>query len=666
MSSNLLTIGLSGLNAAQWGLTTTGENISNASTPGYSIETPVFSEASGSYTGSGYLPMGVSTDTVQRQYSQYLATQLNGAQSDSSALTTYSTLIAELNNLVGSPTSGIATAITGFFTGLQGVANSASSVPARQTAISDAQTLATQINAAGQQYDSMRASVNTQLSDAVTQINSYTAQIASLNTQITQASSQGQPPNQLLDQRDQAVSNLSQMIGVSVVQNNGSYSVFMSNGQPLVLSGNSFNLGTATSSSDPSELSVQYLGQAGNNAGQTPQTLSDTDVSGGTLGGLLQFRSQTLDPAEAQLGAIATSFAAQVNAQNQLGITLNGDAGGALFTVGSPTVYANSQNTGNATLGVSFADPTQPNTSDYTLSYDGSAYTLTDNQTGSIVGSASNLSQPIDGLQFSATGTMNAGDSFSIEPTRGALDNFALTTTSGSAIAAAAPVLASASSSNIGNATITQGTVSAGYTAPSAASTITYTAGTGLTGFPPNSVVTVAGTPPTSYTINALTDAVPYSPGSGATLTITSPADPTQPTTFENMNDVTVTISGAPSSGDTFSIGPNTGASNDGRNAQLLSNLTTATVMSGGTSTLTGAYANYVNNIGNQTVQVQTAAAGKSALVTQITTAQQSVSGVNINEEAANLLQYQQLYQANSKVIQTAQSLFQTLLGIFS
>ncbi|MFT4063134.1 flagellar hook-associated protein FlgK [Paraburkholderia sp.] len=666
MSSNLLTIGLSGLNAAQWGLTTTGENISNASTPGYSIETPVYAETGGSYTGSGYLPMGVSTVTVQRQYSQYLTTELNNAQSASSALSTYSTMISQLNNLVGSPTSGIASAITGFFTGLQNVANGASSIATRQTAISDAQTLANQINAAGQQYDSMRASVNTQLSDAVTQINTYTAQIASLNSQITQASGQGQPPNQLLDERDEAVSNLSQLIGVSVVQDNGSYSVFMSNGQPLVLSGNSFNLGTATSSSDPSELSVQYLGQAGAKATPTPQTLSDTDVSGGTLGGLLQFRSQTLDPAEAQLGAIATSFAAQVNAQNELGITLNGTAGGALFTVGSPAVYANSRNTGNATLGVSFADATQPTTSDYTLSYDGSTYTLTDNETGGIVGSASDLSQPIGGLQFSATGTMKAGDSFSIEPTRGALNNFALTTTSASAIAAAAPVLASASSSNTGSATITQGTVSAGYTAPTTASTITYTAGTGLTGFPPNSVVTVAGTPPTSYTINSSTDAVPYSAGSGATLTITSPADPAQPTTGANMNNVTVTISGAPSDGDSFSIGPNTGASNDGRNAQLLSNLTTAKVMSGGTSTLTGAYASYVNQIGNQTTQIQTSATAQSTLVTQITTAQQSVSGVNINEEAANLLQYQQLYQANSKVIQTAQTLFQTLLGIFS
>jgi flagellar hook-associated protein 1 FlgK len=437
----------------------------------------------------------------------------------------------------------------------------------------------------------------------------------------------------------------------------------MSNGQPLVSAGNSFNLGTATSASDPSELSVQYLGQAGAKPAPTPQTLSDTNVSGGTLGGLLQFRSQTLDPAEAQLGAIATSFAAQVNAQNELGITLNGTAGGALFTVGSPTVIANAQNTGNASLSVSFADATQPTTGDYTLSYNGTAYTLTDNSTGSIVGSAANLTNPIGGLQFSAAaGTMNAGDSFSVQPTRGALSGFALTTTSASAIAAAAPVLASASASNTGSAAITQGTVTAGYSAPTTASTITYTAGTGLTGFPLNSVVTVAGTPPTSITITSATTAVPYSPGSGATLTINNP---TNSTSAGSMNGVTVTISGTPSDGDSFSIGPNTGATNDGRNAQLLSNLTTAQVLSGGTSTLTTAYATYVNQIGNQATQVQTSSTAQSALVTQITSAQQSVSGVNLNEEAANLLQYQQLYQANSKVIQTAQTLFQTLLGIF-
>ncbi|MGH8777801.1 flagellar hook-associated protein FlgK [Paraburkholderia sp.] len=666
MSSNLFNIGLSGLNAAQWGLSTTGQNISNATTPGYSVERPVYAEASGQYTGSGYQPGGVTTTTVQRQYSQYLTTQLNNAQSSGSSLNAYYTMIAQLNNLVGSPTAGISTAITSYFTGLQGVSNSPADQAARQTAISSAQTLANQINAAGQQYDQLRASVNTQLSSTVTQVNSYTTQIAQLNSQIAAASSAGQPPNQLLDQRDLAVSNLSQLVGVQVVQNGNSYSLFMSNGQPLVLADKSFNLGTATSPGDPTEQAVTYLGLAGATPAPTPQTLSDSQVSGGTLGGLLAFRSQTLDPAAAQLGAIATSFAAQVNAQNALGLDLSGNAGSNLFTVGSPTVYANQRNTGGATLSASFANAAQPTTSDYTLGYDGTNYTLTDNATGSVVGTATNLTNPIGGLQFSLTGTMAVGDSFTVQPTRGALDNFALTTSNGGAIAAASPVLASKGSGNTGAATISQGSVGTGYSLPTGTTTLTYdntTTPAQFTGFPPNSVVTIAGSPPTTININAAgTTPVPYNPATGATLTINSA---TTPAPAGSMNAVTVTITGTPNNSDTFAIGSNTGGGNDGRNALLLSNLVTAKSLNGGSSTLTDAYANYVNTIGNQTNQVQTQNTAQTSLVTQITSAQQSVSGVNTNEEAANLLQYQQLYQANSKVIQTASTLFQTLLGIF-
>ncbi|MFM0338724.1 flagellar hook-associated protein FlgK [Paraburkholderia fungorum] len=655
--SNLINIGLSGLNAAQWGLTTTGQNISNASTPGYSIENPIYAESGGQYTGSGYLPQGVSTTTVTRQYSQYLTTELNNAQSSGSSLATYNTLISQLNNLIGSPTAGIASAITGYFTGLQNVSNNASSLATRQTAMSGAQTLVNQINAAGQQYDALRQSVNTQLTNTVSQINSYTAQIAQLNGQIAAASTQGQPPNQLLDQRDLAVSNLSQLVGVQVVQSNGSYNVFMASGQSLVSGGNSYNLGTAPSTGDSSELSVQYLGQAGANPAATPQNMPDSKITGGALGGLVAFRSQTLDPAEAQLGAIAVSFSSQVNAQNALGITLAGAQGGALFSVGGPTVYANSQNTGNASLNVSFANPSQPTTGDYTLAYNGTTYTLTDNASGAVVGSATNLSQPINGLNFSTTGTMNAGDSFTVEPTRGALNSFTTATTAASAIAAASPVLGAAPATNTGTGAISPGTVTAGYTMPNSTTTLTYN-GTGLSNFPVGSTVTVAGSPPTTYTIASATTVVPYSSATGATLTINN-------ATAGQMNNVTVTISGAPAAGDKFTIGPNTGATNDGSNALALSGLSSAKALAGGTVTLAGAYANYVNQIGNQTNQIQTSSTAQSSLVTQITTAQQSVSGVNINEEAANLLQYQQLYQANSKVIQTAQTLFQTILGIF-
>jgi flagellar hook-associated protein 1 FlgK len=661
MSSNLINIGLSGLNAAQWGLTTTSENISNSTTPGYDVERPVYAESSGQYTGSGYLPQGVSTTTVQRSYSQYLTTELNNAQSQSGSLSTNYTMLAQLNNMVGSPTSGISSAITSYFTGLQTVAGSASTLATRQTAISDAQSLAGELNSVGSQYDQLRQSVNTQLSDTVSQINTYTAQIATLNQQITAAGSQGQPPNQLLDQRDQAVASLSSLVGVQVVQNTNGESVFLSNGQPLVVGTTSFNLGTAASPANPAEQSVTYVGAAGSTASSsTTQYLSDSTMqnAGGTLGGLVQFRTQSLDPAEAQLGAIATSFAAQVNNQNQLGLDLSGNAGGALFSVAAPQATANTNNTGTGALSVSFVNAITPTTSNYTLSYNGSSYTLTDNQTGATVGSATSLATPIDGLNFSLTGTMNAGDSFNVSPTSGALNSFALTTTSGSAIAAASPVLVTAGSSNTGSATVTQGTVASGYSLPATSTTLTYSSASGgLSGFPAGSVVTINGT---STTIASTTTVVPYSSASGATMTIS-----TTPVTAGSMNGISLTLSGTPANGDTFTIAPNTGAQSDGRNATLMSNIVSAKTLGGGTATLTTAYANYVNTVGNTTNAVNASNTTQTALVTQITSSQQSVSGVNVNEEAANLLQYQQLYQANSKVIQTANTLFQTILGIF-
>ncbi|RKP44387.1 flagellar hook-associated protein FlgK [Trinickia fusca] len=647
MSNNIFNIGLSGLSAAQWGLTTASQNISNASTPGYTVENPVYSESSGQYTGSGYLGGGVTTATIQRNYSQYLSTQLNNAQSTNSALTANYNMASQLNNLVGSPTAGISAAITSYFTGLQSIANAPSNVATRQSAISAAQSLATQINAAGAQYDQMRQSVNQQLTATVNQINGYSTQIAQLNSQIAAASAQGQPPNQLLDQRDQAVANLAQDVGVSVVQNSSGYSVFLGNGQPLVVANASFNLGTSNSPTDPSELAVTYNGMAGAKPAPAPQVMASSALTGGTLGGLLAFRSQTLDPAESQLGAIATSFAAQVNSQNALGLDLSGNPGANLFTAGTPTVYANANNTSAATMTVGFANAAQPTSDDYALSFDGTNYTLTDTTSGAVIGSTTTApaGATMGGLVLNVAGAMNAGDSFTIQPTRGALNGFGLSTTNPSAIAASSPVLVSVPTTNTGTATVTQGVVTAGYSI-GGTTTLTYNSGANtLTGFPAGSMVSVNGAapaaPPATYT-------------PGATYTVTG----------GTLKNVSFTVSGAPANGDTFTIAPNTGT-NDGRNALAISKLVTNTSLANGTSTLTGAYASYVNTVGNAASQLKSAQTAQSALVTQITSAQQSVSGVNLDQEASNLLQYQQLYQANSKVIQTAQSMFQTLMGIF-
>ena len=646
MSNNIFSIGLSGLNAAQWGLTTTGQNISNAATPGYTLEKVQYQEASGQFTGSGYLGNGVQAVTVTRQYSQYLTTQVNNTQASSSAASTYFSLISQLNNLVGDPTKGISQGITNYFSGLQSVANSANSTAARQSLMSSAQTLADQINSAGQQYDQLRQNVNTQLTSAVTQINTYSQQIADLNKQINIASAGGQQPNQLLDQRDQLVTSLSSMIGVQVVQTDGNYNVFIGNGQPLVVGNTQYGLQTVASPSDPSELTVAFKSRDG--SPQTPATtqyIENSALTGGVVGGLIDFRAQTLDPAQAQLGAIATSFSTQLNNQNTLGLDLNGVKGGPLFDAGGVNIVTNARNQGTGQVSASIVDGTQPPTNDFTVTYDGSKFNVTDPATGNVLDTINpGTAKAVNGLQITvpAATDVKQGDSFTIQPTRGALDAFKLTTSNGAAIAAASPAVTSAGSANTGTASISAASVASGYTMTSDIE-LTYDSTAGA--FTSTQQVSVGNV---TYAPNT---PIPYDASQGMTV---------------QANGISATISGTPKNGDVFDIKQNKGGTSDGSNALAMSNLVSAKTINGGTDTLTSSYANYVNTIGNQTNQLKATSSAQTALLSQATTAQQSVQGVNLNEEAANLIQYQQLYQANSKVIQTAATLFQSLLGMFN
>jgi flagellar hook-associated protein 1 len=661
---NLFGIGLSGLNAAQLGMSTTGNNISNAATPGYNRELALFVESNGMNTGVGFIGGGVSTTTIQRQFSQTLTSQLYSTQSESSSLTSYSQQITSLTNQIGSPTSGIGADFTAFFNSLQTLAGSASDGPTRQTVINKANILANDINSLGDQINQLRQGVNTTLSSTVTQVNNLTKQIAQLNAQIAAAGATGQPPNQLLDTRDQAVSQLTQLVGVNVQQaSDGTDTISLSNGMTLVQGNQSYQLGTTPSPDNPSELAITYQQPDSTKPGSFVTTiLPDSAVSGGSLGGTLQFRSQTLDPAAQQLGALATSFAAQVNAQNALGIDPSGNAGGPLFKVGPPNVISNTKNTGNATVSATLTDPSNPPSDDMKLTFDGTNYTLTDTVTGKVVGTSAPPAVPgdpitIGGLSLTVGGTPAAGDSFTIQPTSGALGSFAVTGTAGD-IAAGSPAITSNGTANTGSGKIATGTASSGFLI-NAPVTLTYDAATGtLTGLPVGSVVTF-GNPQTSFTVTAANPGVPYDPTNGDTYTVTNPGPPAT-----SPNGISFTVSGKPADGDTFTIAPNKGGTQDGSNATAISNLSASTAFEG--TTLTNGYAEFVNNIGNTASNLNSMATAKGSTLAQIQAQQQSVSGVNLDEEATNLLEYQQLYQANSKVIQTAQALFQTIMQALS
>lgn len=660
MTNNLINIGLSGLNAAAWGLNATGQNISNLTTPGYSRVRPVYQETPGNHTASGYMPQGVTTSSVQRVYSDFLNREMNNALAKNSSLATYYALATELSNYVGNPVEGFGKAMTGYFNGLQSVANSPATIAARQSTMSAAQMLADQVHAAASQYDQLRVSTNMQIAATVADINNYAKQIAQLNSEIAIAGAKGQPPNDLLDRRDLAISRLSELIGGQVVEGADGVSVYMAGGQPLVQGSNRYELVAVSSPSDPTELSVAWLGRAGADPKQAPVDLADSTIQDGTLGGLFKFRRETLDPAQARLGAIAVSFAEQVNRQNTLGLDLNGRQGGDLFAYGAPTTYANSRNVGGAQLNVTFADGVKPPVGDYALAFDGTTYTLSDRVTGSVVGTATGMPASINGMNFDLNGTMAPGDSFTVLPTRGVLNGFGLATTDPSAIAAASPVLGGRGANNMGSGKLTASVSGPNFAIPDPPVTITFqsTPAPGqLAGFPVGSTVTIDGTPPTSIDITSADTPVPYDPSKGIKLSVSSVAP-------GGLSDVRIELSGKPADGDTFTIASNAGGQADGSNALALANLLNAKAFTTGT-TLTGAFADYVNTVGNTADQLKAAANVQNSVLSQVVAAQQSVSGVNRDEEAANLMYFQQLYQANSKVIQMASTMFDTVLGIF-
>jgi len=527
--------------------------------------------------------------------------------------------------MIGTSSSGVSTSLQSFFTSIQGLTTNPNNAATRQAMLSSAQSLANSFQNTSSTLSGLNNSVNSQISSTVTEINSYASQIAKLNQAITVAqSASGQPANDLLDQRDQLVATLSKDVQVSVVSQDGSYNVTIGNGQALVVGNTSYNLSAVNSASNPTQLDIAI--QTG---GSTTNTLNSQTLTGGTLGGLLQFRNQSLGPTQNTFGQMALVVAQAFNNQQAQGLDLNGNQGTALFSVPTPTVFANTDNTGTQGIAATVSNADAVTTSDYTLKYDGTNYTLT-RQSDGTTSTYSSLPQTVDGLSISlsGSGTMMAGDSFLIQPTVNAAAGLSVALTDINKIAAGGSVVTStAASSNTGTATSSTPTVSSTYSSnpltTATAFTLTYNqASNQLSGFP-------SGGPQTYV--------------SGSTITV---------------GNVSFTLSGTPANGDQFTIAPGSNT-----NALALAALQTSKLVSG-TTTLSDTYAQLVSTVGNQMNQLNITGAAETATLTQLTNTQQSNSGVNMDEEAANLIRYQQAYQAAGRVMQVATQLFTTLLGI--
>lgn len=547
--SSIINSAMSGLSAAQAALSTTSNNISNYTVAGYSRQTTVLAQANSTLQGNSYYGNGVNITGVQREYDAFIATQLRGSSANYSAVSTQHSQISNIDDLLSTSTTSLSTSLQGFFTNLQNVVSNANDPSARQSMLSNAQGLVSQFQTSAQYLNNMQNSVNADVDSSIKQVNTLTSQIADLNKQIGKLSTaNGAAPNDLLDKRDQLVNTLNNVVGVTVSQQDGGYTVAMANGLTLVNGDKSHDLVAMPSSSDPTRTTIGYVDKQAGNV-EIPEKLINT----GSLGGLLAFRTQDLDLAQNQLGQLAAAFTTSFNDVHKQGFDSKGNQGVDFFNIGSPIVVGNSKNSTAASVTAEWTDTSALKASNYTVSYDGNNWTATRASDSTAVtitpgtDASGNTTLSFDGLKLTVASTPApaAKDSFLVKPVQNAINDMSVAITSESQVAAAGAV----------------------------------------------------------------------------------------------------------------------GGESDNRNAQKLLNLQDVKLV-GGNATLSQAYATIVSSVGNKTSSLETTSTTQKSVVSQLTQRQQSVSGVNLDEEYANLTKYQQYYMANAQVLQTASTVFNALINI--
>ncbi len=745
MGTSILGIGQSALAAAQLGIATTGHNIANATTPGYNRQLLLQSANAPQSLGGSYVGQGVQVGEIRRVYDQFISQQVNTTQSTKNYAETYSAQIKQINNLVADPTSGVSPALQEFFNAVQNLSTSPSGTAgaaARQSVLSSGAALTSRLQSLQGRLDQLREGVNNQIQDSIGSINSYSSQISQLNDVIEKAQSVGGAPNDLLDQRDHLVTELSKLVNISVTPQGSKLNVYMGTGQPLVLGERNYQLQATTALTDPSRIEVAYESN-----GALIQ-ISENSITGGQLGGLFSFRANTLDVSQNSLGRVAIGLASTFNEQHKLGQDLNGQLGGDFFNVGKPVSLPSSLNTTTSNIAASISDVGALTTSDYRVQFVGGNYKITRVSDG-VSQTSATLPLVVDGVTFNlapppAAAAPANGDEFLVRPTANGASQFGVAISDTSKLAAGSAVSASVPSTNTGTGKITFGVVNSlvatkstsatatigaattndSYAGTTLTSPVTLTfAGGNLTGFPAAATVSVkVGNVTTNYPPPAT---VPYT--SGATISFSglsfaikdgaappSNADtftlaaslPVTPSTltynsvantlsgFPANANVTVTmgststtyvagssipytegatisyqgtsfvISGAPKNADVFNVSQNPSGSGDNRNALLLSGLQTQNSLVGNSTSFQGAYGQFVSLVGNKAHELEITYASETKLLSLAVDTQQSVSGVNLDEEAANLLRYQQAYQAAGKLMQIASQLFDALLQL--
>ncbi|MBN4968860.1 flagellar hook-associated protein FlgK [Stenotrophomonas maltophilia] len=621
--SSVLSTGTGALLAFQRALATTSHNVANLNTPGYSRQKVNFATADPQNYGYGTVGNGTRITDIRRTADQLAISRLLDSSGELARLKQLSSMADRVNALVSDPATNVSGVWSNFFDSVSGLSSNASGTADRQNMLDGGKALANRFVQLNTHLNNLNSEVNNGLLAGATEINRLAQEIAQINGAIGTNIATAAPD--LLDRRDQLITQLIGYTGgTAVIQDGGIMNVYTAGGNALVVGTTATKVTTVADPYQPERLQLALETQ-GNTIRLDPKAV------GGQIGGLMEFRDTVLTPAQAELGKLAVGLAETFNQAHHQGVDLYGKMGGDFFNIGNPRVTANNSNTGTASLSATYGDLGKLDAQNVVLQFDGTNWKASRADTGASVpltGSGT-AADPlvINGVKLVVGGTPSANDRFLLQPTAGVAGSMEMAITDPSRIAAAAAVKGAAATANTGTGKLSGVTVTDASNAnlrnPAA---IVFTSAT---------TYTIDGGPPQTYT-------------PGQTI---------------SANGWSFVLDGAPKVGDTFNITPTPAGSSDNSNAAKLAKVESAKAFNAGTVTLNGALGGLTTQVGAAARSAEYSLDAQLVINDKAQEARDEVSGVNLDEEAADMLRLQQAYQAASQLISTADSMFQTILG---
>jgi flagellar hook-associated protein 1 FlgK len=645
-SSPLMALGVKAMQANFAALQATGHNIANANVAGYSRQGVELATAQGQFTGAGFFGKGVVVQGVVRSHSEFLTREAASAAALASMDEARLTHLKRIETLFQPGETGLGYAATDFINAMVDLTSRPGDAATRAVVLARADDLAARFTAAGNQLDAVQSGIDADLRSAVAEVNSLARSIAAANQKIASLKGLGQPANDLLDERDRLLAQLSEKVQVTRIDaDDGTLGVFIGGGQRLVLGAQADELVLSADARDPMRASISLT------EGRTLRELDPASLGGGAIAGLLRAQNEDLVDARNLIGRFAAALGGAVNAQQMRGITLNAPlgtvAGEAMFAVGAPLALANANNARDAlgvpigSVALTVTDPAALEASDYALKADPAnpGFFLLERLADGLVRSVAS-GDVVDGVRIDVNG-FQPGDRFLLQPVGRAANGFAALLGDPRDVAAASPLIGQVANGNTGTASVaTLRVTAAPLPVPGASARITFTDDAG------------------NYTWD-LVDA-----GGGVLASGGGTWQPGQtiPPAGSDINGFALTLAGVPRSGDVVTVEPTPPGAMASNNGNAVALLALRDARLAGRMTVDEAWGQAMADVA---VRVQSTASASDislAVAQQTESARSAVAGVNLDEEAARLIQFQQSYQAAAKVLQIAQSLFDTLL----